>query len=113
MLAGILQTFAKARPGCAPGSVEREAIDLQVARFESELLLEEAKDAIERRDFAAAAGRLRALRARGGGRAVAITAWLAEHLPSAAALAYRIRRWRPERLKTIGHPHDPATTGAA
>ena len=110
MITGILHTFAKMRPQCAPGSAEGHAIERQVARFESELLLEEAKDAIERGDFAAAAGRLRMLRARGAGRAVAITAWLAEHVPPAAALAYRIRGWRPGRLRAAirGRGAEPA-----
>lgn len=97
MLEGVLHTFAKTRLRCAPGSEAHAAVDRQIARFQSELLLEQAKQALERADYVDAAARLRTLRARGGGRLVAITAWLAEHLPPAAALAYRLRGWRSMR----------------
>jgi len=94
MLRGILESYAKVRPACAAGSPERHLLDCQVTHFEDELLLAEAKLALERRSYAAAAGHLRALRARGGGRLIAVTAWLVEHAPQAAILAYRLRRLR-------------------
>jgi glycosyltransferase involved in cell wall biosynthesis len=94
MLRGILHTYAKIRESCPMGSPARRALDAQVSRFESNLLLAEAKAALERRDFADAAGRLRRLQARGGGALVGLTAWLAVHAPRAALLAYRIRHWR-------------------
>ena len=70
-----------------PNPVPIALLDRQVARFESELLLEEAKLALEQGDCVRAAERLRALQSRGGGRVVAITAWLAEHLPAAAVIS--------------------------
>jgi glycosyltransferase involved in cell wall biosynthesis len=105
MLRGLLETFSKTRPHCADGSRERRVLDAQVTRFESELLLEEAKAAIESHDYPAAASCLRGLRARGAGRNVAITAWLAEHAPFAAAIAYRLRGWRPSRLRATLPPY--------
>jgi hypothetical protein len=78
-------------------------------RFESELLLEQAKVAIERHDFDTAADHLDALRARGGGWLVAITAFLARHLPSLASLAYRMRGWRTP-LRAFSHAR-PAKVG--
>jgi hypothetical protein len=102
MIDGLLQSFAKARARCGHEPDVRAAIDRQVARFECERLLEEAKDALEHRQFSRAAARLRALRARGGGRMIAVTAWLAEHIPPAAALAYRARAWRPRFRRGAG-----------
>jgi teichuronic acid biosynthesis glycosyltransferase TuaG len=99
MIRGMLQTFEKTRPHCTPGTPERQAVDAQISRFSSELLLEEAKDALERGDAAAAATQLRALRARGGSRLVGVIAWLAEHAPAAAGFAYRARTWRPAWLR--------------
>ena len=94
MLRGILQSYDKVRPVCPPGSLERATLDMQVARFERELLLTEAKLALERRAFADAARHLRTLQARGGGPLVAVTAWLAEHAPMVALFAYRMRHLR-------------------
>lgn len=95
MIDGILETFRKVRPLCAGDAAAAAALDAQVIRFEDELLLEEAKAALERGDAGVAAERLRALHARGGGPLVAITAWLAAHIPFAAFLVYRLRSWRP------------------
>jgi hypothetical protein len=94
MLRGILHSYDKVRPACPPGSLERASLDVQVARFERELLLTEAKLALERQAFADAARHLRTLQARGGGPLIALVAWLAEHAPAAALLAYRLRRLR-------------------
>jgi glycosyltransferase involved in cell wall biosynthesis len=94
MLRGILQTYDKVRPACPPGSLERATLDVQVAQFERELLLTEAKLALERRAFADAARHLRTLQTRGGGPLIALTAWLAEHAPAAALFAYRLRHLR-------------------
>jgi glycosyltransferase involved in cell wall biosynthesis len=94
MLKGILHTYKKSRPGCPPGSPARAALDRQVSRFEEELLLVEGKQALEQRDYPTAAAKLNALRRRGAGTLVGVTAWLAEHAPAAALLAYRLRGLR-------------------
>ena len=103
MLRGILLSYDKVRPACPPGSPERAALDVQVARFERELLLTEAKLALERRAFDDAARHLRTLHARGGGPLVALIAWLAEHAPAAALLAYRLRHVRRYARPGDGH----------
>ena len=95
MLEGILLSYRKAQARAGAGAPELEAITRQIQRFESELLLEQAKTALEQRQFDTAAERLDALRARGGNPLVAITAWLARHVPRAATAAYRLRGWRP------------------
>lgn len=113
MIRGMLVTYGKARPRCAPGSAERLALEAQVTRLESDLLLEEAKAALDRSDCATAAARLHALRERGGGPLVATTAWLAEHAPRLAVLAYRARGWRPRWLRGGGHSRRASLDEAA
>jgi GT2 family glycosyltransferase len=98
MLRGILHTYSKTRRACPSGSSAQIAIDAQTARFERELLLVEAKQALERRDYPIAADRLNALRGRGAGPLINVTAWLAEHAPAAALLAYRLRGLRHYRV---------------
>jgi teichuronic acid biosynthesis glycosyltransferase TuaG len=93
MLRGMLQTYGKARVFCAPGSPERAVLESQVAKFERDLLLAEAKAALDRGSVRDAADSLRALRAGGAGRLIGLTAWLAEHAPAAAMLAYRLRQF--------------------
>jgi teichuronic acid biosynthesis glycosyltransferase TuaG len=99
MLQGLLQSYAKVRAVCAAGSPERAALEAQVVRFERELLLAQAKLALERHAYADAAQRLRQLREQGGGPLVGFTAWLAEHAPRTAALAYRFRGLYPWRRR--------------
>lgn len=104
MLHGLLESYDKARPMCPPGSPERAALEAQVTRFERELMLAEAKLALERHAYADAARQLRELRRNGGGTLVGIIAWLAEHAPRAASLAYRMRGLRtyaPGRRRTF------------
>jgi teichuronic acid biosynthesis glycosyltransferase TuaG len=98
MLRGILQTYGKARVTLPIDSPAHEALDRQMARFERELLLVEGKQALERRDYRTAANRLHALRDRGAGTLIGFTAWLVEHAPAAALLAYRLRGLRHSRL---------------
>lgn len=94
MLRGILHTYSKTRRACPSGSSARLAVEAQIAHFERELLLVEAKQALERGDYERAADRLNALRGLGAGALVGLTAWLSEHAPAAASLAYRFRRFR-------------------
>lgn len=99
MLQGMLRTFDKTRARVADDAAALRAVERQIARFEAELLLEHAKDALEAGQYADAASHLQALRARGGGRLVALTAWLAQYCPPAASLAYRLRGWRSPGLR--------------
>jgi glycosyltransferase involved in cell wall biosynthesis len=99
MLQEMLHTLGKLRPRCEAGSRARAALDVQVARFERELLLERAKDALEDRRYPDAAAMLQQLRRNGGGALVGITAWLAQHAPHAALAAYRLRSLRPRWLR--------------
>jgi hypothetical protein len=80
------------------GSPAHAALHRQIFRFERELLLVEGKQALERHDYKTAADRLYALHGRGAGTLVGVTAWLAQHVPLAAQLAYRLRGLRHSRL---------------
>jgi teichuronic acid biosynthesis glycosyltransferase TuaG len=104
MLEGLLTSYRKARERTRPDRPEYRAIAGQITRFESALLLEEAKSALEHRQFTTAADRLDALRARGGGAFVALTAWLARYAPPLADLAYRLRGWRLRRPRLASQP---------
>jgi glycosyltransferase involved in cell wall biosynthesis len=99
MLREMLHTLGKVRQHVAEGSAAHRALAAQVARFEQELLLEEAKELLERGDFGDASARLYKLRAQGGGVLVGVTAWLSAHAPQAALAAYRMRRLRPRWLR--------------
>jgi glycosyltransferase involved in cell wall biosynthesis len=99
MLQEMLHTLGKVRPHCTPGSGAQIALEAQVKRFERELLLARAKDALEGGRYPDAAAMLQQLRRKGGGALVAITAWLAEHAPHAALAAYRLRALRPRWLR--------------
>jgi teichuronic acid biosynthesis glycosyltransferase TuaG len=99
MVRGILHTYAKALPACPPGSAAHVALQRQIGRFERELLLLEGKQALERRDYETAANRFQTLRGLGAGALVGVTAWLAQHAPQAALLAYRLNGLRHSRLR--------------
>jgi GT2 family glycosyltransferase len=101
MLEGLITSYRKAAARMVPGVPALRGIDAQIVRFESELLLERAKLAIERGDFVTAAAHLDVLRARCGGSLIAVTAWLARHAPRALVLAYRLRGWRPRSLTSL------------
>ena len=102
MLDGLITSYRKARTRTPSGASHLAAIDTQIAHFESELLLERAKVAIELGRFAEAAEHLDTLHASSGGLLIAVTAWMARHVPQGAALAYRLRHWRPRFLRSTG-----------
>jgi GT2 family glycosyltransferase len=100
MLEEMLHTLAKVHHACANRPAARPIIDAQIARFRRERLIASAKEAFERDDLGSAATQLQALRSNQGGALVALTAWLARHVPPAARAAYRLRYLRPRWLRT-------------
>jgi GT2 family glycosyltransferase len=91
MLSGILRVFAKTRPSLPAASRERAILEQQVARFEAELLADNARTSLMRGDAREAARHLRALQARRGGWTLSIASAAAEHAPWLALAAYRLR----------------------
>jgi glycosyltransferase involved in cell wall biosynthesis len=94
MIRGILAVYAKTRPLLHHLPIERAILDRQVQRFEVELLAAEARSAIEREDFQAAAMNLDALHARRPRAAVALARVMVRWAPSLLSRAYGLRRTR-------------------
>jgi glycosyltransferase involved in cell wall biosynthesis len=94
MVRGILRVYQKLRPQLADHPAELAILDSQVARFESERLAGEARQAIETGDAAAAADALAALHHRRGGVVLGIARLMARWAPGVLSKAYGIRRAR-------------------
>jgi glycosyltransferase involved in cell wall biosynthesis len=94
MVCGILRVYQKLRPQLIDRPAELTILDSQVARFESERLAGEARQAIETGDVAAAADALAALHQRRGGVVLGIARLMARWAPGLLSKAYGIRRAR-------------------
>ena len=92
MLRGILHVYTKLRPVIAARPHEMSILQRQIARFESELLVAEARLALELADFAAAREHLGALHARRGGATLALAGLLARWSPKTLMRMIRLRR---------------------
>ncbi len=116
MLAGILRVFHKTLPCCANRTLSHEIILRQIARFEAELMIAEARDALERNDAAAAAASLDALRGRRGwwrGALLAVAAHTLRIAPRAALWMYRVRRRHRSSSRVSGVSSPPRRTLSA
>jgi glycosyltransferase involved in cell wall biosynthesis len=102
MLRGIIRVYDKTRPAVLDRPAVLATLDAQLARFESERLAAEARNAIETGDFAAARDHLAALYARRGGAFLALARFMAQWSPGLLARAYRLRR---ARLLASPSPH--------
>lgn len=95
MLRGILRVYAKAAPLVRGNPEATRLLESQVARFETERVAAEARDAIRAGDFVVARERLNALRHRRGGATVTLAALLAQWSPGLLSRAFRVRsRWQ-------------------
>ena len=92
MLRGILRVYAKHRPGVISMHPALELLDLQMKRFEAELLAAEARAAMENRDFQLAQERIAALRDRRGGPLLSLAKMMARWTPRLLWRAYQMRR---------------------
>jgi glycosyltransferase involved in cell wall biosynthesis len=96
MMRGILKVYEKFRPLLARRPTELGILDAQVARFQSELLAAEARDAIASGQVKLAASRLSKLYRRRGGALVGVLSLMARWTPRLLARAYQMRRTRQE-----------------
>lgn len=96
MMRGILKVYEKCRPLLAGRPPELAILDSQVARFQSELLAAEARDAIASGQINVAASRLSTLYRRRGGALVGVMSLMARWTPRLLARAYQMRRTRQE-----------------
>ena len=94
MLRGILRVYAKQRPAVVYFHPAIEILDLQIKRFEAELIAAEAKAAMENRDFSSAREHIDALRERRGGPMLGVARVMARWTPRLLWRAYQIRRGR-------------------
>ena len=94
MVRGILRVYQKLRPQLIDRPADLAILDSQVARFESERLACEARQAIETGDVAAAADALAALHRRRGGVVLGVAHLMARWAPGLLSKAYGIRRAR-------------------
>lgn len=94
MLRGILIVYAKQRPAVLYFHPAIDILELQIKRFEAELLAAEARLAMDQRDFVLAKEHLTALRARRGGPLLALAPLMARWTPGLLFKAYQMRRNR-------------------
>ena len=94
MLRGILRVYAKQRPAVMFSHPEVDILDLQIKRFEAELLAAEAKLAMANRDYTSARERIDELRERRGGPMLGLARVMARWTPRLLWKAYQIRRGR-------------------
>jgi len=92
MLRGILHVYTKLRPFIADRPHEMSILQRQIARFESELLVAEARLALEIADYEAAREHLGALHARRGGATLVFARLLARWSPRTLIRMMRLRR---------------------
>lgn len=94
MLRGILLVYAKQRPAVLFSHPAIDILDLQIKRFEAELLAAEARLAMDKRDFTSAKEHLAALKDRGGGPKLGLVRVMARWTPGLLWKAYQMRRNR-------------------
>ena len=94
MLRGILKVYAKQRPALVSSHPAVDILDLQIKRFEAELLAAEARHAMEIRDFTSAKVHIDALRKRRGGPILSVAQIMARWTPRLLWRAYQLRRNR-------------------
>lgn len=100
MLRGILRVYAKQRPAVLFFHPAIDFLDLQIKRFEAELIAAEARLAMDKRDFTLAKEHLTALRARRGGPMLGLVKVLARWAPGLLWRAYQLRRNRQATQET-------------
>ena len=94
MIRGILLVYNKLRAQLHDRPEMVAAIDLQIARFERELLAAEAKEALLARNSAATGSSLAALHAAEGGVTLGVARFMARWTPGLLWKAYQLRRNR-------------------
>lgn len=100
MLRGVLRVYAKHHATLVALNPAIDLVDLQVKRFEAELLAAEARVAMENRDFSSAKEHIEALRERRGGPVLSVAEMMARWTPRLLWKAYQLRRSRRKTAQT-------------
>jgi glycosyltransferase involved in cell wall biosynthesis len=91
MVAGILRVYEKARGYCPENTAARTLLEAQITKFREHLELAEAREALARRDYRAAARSLNALTSMHPSWRNRAAAFLARYAGPALATAYQLK----------------------
>ena len=96
MLNGIIRVYAKHRPALLYNRPALDILDLQIKRFEAELIAAEARHAMDTRDFTSAKERIAELNDRRGGAKLGLVKMMSRWTPGLLWRAYQMRRNRQQ-----------------
>ena len=96
MLRGILRVYAKNRPALLYYRPALDILDLQIKRFEAELIAAEARHAMDSKDFTSAKERIAELNHRRGGAKLGLVKMMSRWTPGLLWKAYQMRRNRQQ-----------------
>ena len=96
MLRGIIRVYAKHRPALLYNRPALDILDLQIKRFEAELIVAEARHAMDTNDFTSARARIAELKDRGGGAKLGLVKMMSRWTPGLLWKAYQMRRQRQQ-----------------
>ena len=100
MLRGILRVYAKNRPALLYYHPALEILDLQIKRFQAELIAAEARHAMDTQDFKSAQERIAELD--GGGAKLGLVKMMSRWTPGLLWKAYQMRRNRKQAPAGVG-----------
>ena len=96
MLLGIVRVYTKHRPALLYHRPALDILDLQIKRFEAELIAAEARHAMDTRDFTSAKARIAELNERRGGAKLGLVNMMSRWTPGLLWRAYQVRRSRQQ-----------------
>ena len=94
MLRGIIRVYTKHRPALLYNRPALDILDLQIKRFEAELIAAEARHAMDTRDFTSAKERIAELNDVRGGAKLGLVKMMSRWTPGLLWRAYQMRRNR-------------------
>ena len=96
MLRGIIRVYTKHRPALLYNRPALDILDLQIKRFEAELIAAEARHAMDTRDFTSAKERIAVLNDVRGGAKLGLVKMMSRWTPGLLWRAYQMRRNRQQ-----------------
>ncbi len=96
MLRGIIRVYTKHRPALLYYRPALDILDLQIKRFEAELIAAQARHAMDTKDFTSAKERIAELTDRRGGAKLGLVKMMSRWTPGLLWKAYQMRRNRQQ-----------------
>ncbi len=96
MLRGIIRVYTKHRPALLYYRPALDILDLQIKRFEAELIAAQARHAMDTKDFTSAKERIAELTDRRGGAKLGLVKMMSRWTPGLLWKAYQVRRNRQQ-----------------